>query len=301
MADSTLELGGIGQRGIILIQRWRDGAPAADGIEEELAELCAARGWDALLTPDLYHLPQDHAVWDALRKVGEVAAVFGWIAPRPMSWLLQQHGIHASDARAFDLLYYEDVWSAFEALCHAGACAPGGTVGTVAELGESAGGRWYPIMDGERCVNCQHCLQFCLFGVYELDDDGSVHVAQPDNCKDGCPACARICPQSAIMFPLYGKDAAVAGAPGRFVELDAAAKRMFYTRTGQECPLCGLSGELPRAKSEGEKCAECGRETSPPQPPSPQVARGETATAPPNALDEIDNLIDQLDRLKPGS
>ena len=116
--------------------------------------------------------------------------------------------------------------------------------GKLEQLGEPAGARWYPVLDGSRCVNCQHCLQFCLFGVYELDGEGRVAVCHPDQCKPGCPACSRICPQSAIMFPLYEKDAAIAGAPGEFVTLDAAARKMFYTRTGQPCPECGqVAGE----------------------------------------------------------
>ena len=68
------------------------------------------------------------------------------------------------------------------------------------------------MLDGSRCVNCQHCLQFCLFGVYTLDAQGNVAVSRPDQCKPGCPACSRVCPQGAIMFPLYERDAAIAGA-----------------------------------------------------------------------------------------
>ena len=37
-------------------------------------------------------------------------------------------------------------------------------------------------------------------GVFAVDGT-SVKVAQPDHCKTDCPACARICPQNAIIFP----------------------------------------------------------------------------------------------------
>jgi NAD-dependent dihydropyrimidine dehydrogenase PreA subunit len=85
-------------------------------------------------------------------------------------------------------------------------------------------------MDLSRCTNCGNCFQFCLFGVYEKDAQGQVTVARPDNCKPGCPACARICPSSAIMFPLYAQDPAVSGAPGCYVVVDEKAAAMFRER-----------------------------------------------------------------------
>ena len=64
---------------------------------------------------------------------------------------------------------------------------------------------WFPVIDYGRCENCKQCLGFCLFGVYELSDDGKVEVRNPANCKTNCPACARACPNSAIIFPKYGE------------------------------------------------------------------------------------------------
>jgi ferredoxin len=79
-------------------------------------------------------------------------------------------------------------------------------------------------------------LQFCLFGVYELDAEEKVTVGNPDRCKTGCPACSRICPQSAIMFPLYEKDAAIAGAPGQFVTPAAQTKGLVEVRSPAAAP-----------------------------------------------------------------
>lgn len=62
---------------------------------------------------------------------------------------------------------------------------------------------WFPVIDRERCGNCKTCLNFCLFGVYGLDDDGNIRVDNPANCKNKCPACARACPDVAIIFPKY--------------------------------------------------------------------------------------------------
>jgi NAD-dependent dihydropyrimidine dehydrogenase PreA subunit len=60
---------------------------------------------------------------------------------------------------------------------------------------------WYPLIDYDRCSGCQQCASFCLFNVYEIGPGGKVEVSNPRNCKTNCPACARICPQAAIMFP----------------------------------------------------------------------------------------------------
>ncbi len=71
---------------------------------------------------------------------------------------------------------------------------------------------WFPVIDYERCKNCKQCLEFCLFGVYETDADGRVTVVQPQNCKNKCPACARICPEAAIIFPKVN-ESPIDGAP----------------------------------------------------------------------------------------
>lgn len=72
--------------------------------------------------------------------------------------------------------------------------------------------RWHPVIDYSRCTNCMECIDFCLFGVYGLDKFERILVDNQDNCKKGCPACSRVCPEHAIMFPEY-KTPAIAGAP----------------------------------------------------------------------------------------
>ncbi|MBN2137536.1 MAG: ferredoxin family protein [Sedimentisphaerales bacterium] len=64
---------------------------------------------------------------------------------------------------------------------------------------------WFPVIDYDRCRNCKQCYGFCLFGVYQLDEDGRVEVRNPASCKTNCPACAKACPASAIIFPKYGE------------------------------------------------------------------------------------------------
>ena len=36
-----------------------------------------------------------------------------------------------------------------------------------------------------------------------MTDDGRVEVSNPSSCKTNCPACARVCPHKAIIFPKY--------------------------------------------------------------------------------------------------
>lgn len=80
------------------------------------------------------------------------------------------------------------------------------------ELLKMPGRRWHPVIDYSRCTNCMECIDFCLFGVYGVDAHERILVEHQDNCKKGCPACSRVCPEHAIMFPEY-KTPAIAGAP----------------------------------------------------------------------------------------
>ncbi len=224
----------------------------------------------------------------------------GWLHPRPIRWLLHRHQITVAESQILDLRTFADADSAISAVMQiaagtAGADDSAGRHSTMRleRLRAPTRPRWYPVIDATRCINCQHCLQFCLFGVYELDAGGKVEVRQPDQCKPGCPACARICPQSAIMFPLYEKDAAIAGAPGQYVALDAAARRMFYARTQQPCPACGRKTERKSSSpAAGDRlCPECGRRL-----PASQVAKGAAVAGERLPFDDLDILVDQLDQ-----
>jgi Pyruvate/2-oxoacid:ferredoxin oxidoreductase delta subunit len=62
---------------------------------------------------------------------------------------------------------------------------------------------WFPVIDYSRCTNCMQCLTFCLFDVYGVSTEKKIEVRQPTNCKTDCPACSRVCPEVAILFPKY--------------------------------------------------------------------------------------------------
>ncbi|QDV84520.1 ATP-binding protein [Planctomycetes bacterium TBK1r] len=83
--------------------------------------------------------------------------------------------------------------------------------GRIVQVEETTARRWYPVIDFSRCTNCMECVDFCLFGVYGVDAAETILVEQPDNCRKGCPACSRVCPENAIIFPQH-KAPAIAGA-----------------------------------------------------------------------------------------
>ena len=75
--------------------------------------------------------------------------------------------------------------------------------GQLVQVDEQTSRRWYPVIDFSRCTNCMECVDFCLFGVYGVDGTENILVEQPDNCRKGCPACSRVCPENAIIFPQH--------------------------------------------------------------------------------------------------
>lgn len=187
-----------------------------DSGERALARACAERlKLKVLLLPSICHLPDLHPVWKRLSGVETDLAVVPGIHPRPASWLLRARGVNLPPERIMFFDPGQDMEKRLSALQS--------MVGNKAEkkgvveelfLGESMKERWYPVLDGGRCSRCGSCVEFCLFEVYARAEDGSVAVKQPDACKPGCPACSRICPEGAIMFPLYDKDPAIAGVEG---------------------------------------------------------------------------------------
>lgn len=64
---------------------------------------------------------------------------------------------------------------------------------------------WYPVIDRTRCSGCGTCHDYCLFSAYARETRASaaerMRVTAPLNCKTGCPACARLCPEAALIFP----------------------------------------------------------------------------------------------------
>lgn len=87
---------------------------------------------------------------------------------------------------------------------------------------------WFPVIDYDRCTNCMQCLSFCLFDVYGVDGDKRIQVQNNDNCKTNCPACSRVCPEVAIMFPKYSSGP-INGEPVKQEDIDRESMKVDIT------------------------------------------------------------------------
>ncbi len=158
--------------------------------------------------------------------------------------------------------------------------------------------RWYPVIDYSRCTNCMECIDFCLFGVYGVDRGETILVEQPDNCRKGCPACSRVCPENAIMFPQH-KTPAIAGAPVDAGGFKIDLSKLFGAPERDEDPAEAA------ARERNEQLILAGRAAVDFNSSSTESAANGSATATIEARvpkqerkpDELDSLLDQLDAL----
>lgn len=156
----------------------------------------------------------------------------------------------------------------------------------VVRIEETGGRRWYPVIDYSRCTNCMECIDFCLFGVYGVDKVETILVEQPDNCRKGCPACSRVCPENAIIFPQH-KTPAIAGAPVGVGSLKIDLSKLFGA------PDEGKSAEEIAALERDEQLVMAGREAV----GLTVGVRKRQEDKPDEPRDELDDLIDGLDKL----
>ncbi len=162
---------------------------------------------------------------------------------------------------------------------------------SIVEISESPGRRWYPVIDFSRCTNCMECIDFCLFGVYGVDTLETIVVEQADNCRKGCPACSRVCPQNAIMFPQH-KTPAIAGAP-----VDASGMKIDLSKLFG-APESDEDAAIVAARERDEQLILAGRQAvgTPRSELSERLSQSAEA-AKDSRADELDALIDQLDSL----
>ncbi|WP_417385691.1 ATP-binding protein [Gimesia sp.] len=141
--------------------------------------------------------------------------------------------------------------------------------------------RWYPVIDYGLCTNCMECIDFCLFGVYGVDQGGQILVEEQDSCKKGCPACSRVCPENAIIFPGH-KTPGIAGADGEVAGLKIDLSKLF-----------GAPDALEMAARERDvELVADGRDAVGMTVGIPQRTKISKETS-----DELDDLIDSLDAL----
>ncbi len=192
----------------ILPQKVKDqvlaGLDAADVAVEEVEDLCRM---SAEKDPRLQEL--------AGEKTLKIAACF----PRAVKWLFHAAETPLDDSRHEVLNMRE---SSAEEVCSA---IVGESVTVPEEVPEAVAEKsqpwkpWFPVIDFDRCTNCMQCLSFCLFDVYGVSADKKIQVQNPTKCKTDCPACSRVCPEAAILFPKY-RAAPINGAPVSEADLD---------------------------------------------------------------------------------
>jgi len=177
---------------MLIISRHRQ-----EANDSEIASRLAAKFNTVVLSvPLLYDLTADSPIIQRLRSFKESAYFLAPLSERSIKSILSL--LQIPFAEAFET---EDAVQ-----------IPDGGIngGQVEYLTETLTPRWYPVIDVAQCTACLECVNYCLFGVYSIGGDSRPFVDQPDSCRDGCPACARVCPSKAIMFPLY-EDRTIAG------------------------------------------------------------------------------------------
>ena len=154
----------------------------------------------------------------------------------------------------------------------------------VTVIEETTERRWYPVIDMSRCTNCMECIDFCLFGVYGIDQTDTILVEQADNCRKGCPACSRVCPENAILFPQH-KTPAIAGSADVVAALKIDLSKLFGAPEGDAVDVA--------VRERDEQLMLAGREVV---GDAVGISRS-TSASHGGEPDDLDRLIDQLDAL----
>jgi ferredoxin len=157
---------------------------------------------------------------------------------------------------------------------------------TLQQIEGDATRRWYPVIDFSRCTNCMECIDFCLFGVYGVDPLETILVEQPDNCRKGCPACSRVCPENAIMFPQH-KTPAIAGSNDAAEAMKIDLSQLFGAPAEEKSAI-----DIAAAERD-EQLLMAGRDAVGLSVGIPKRQNQKDA----QPRDSLDDLVDQLDDL----
>ena len=254
--------------------------------------------------PPLYDLMADSPSFERLRTLSGRLVVLSWLPSRAAYWLLRGAGVSGSrvespedqsrEARqiwCLDLHQYERPEDCVEAIRQILSESVDSEVvvtdeqAAVEKIDTAVSPRWYPIIDYDRCENCLECLNFCLFGVFGLDASEAVLVEQPDACRPGCPACARVCPSGAIMFPEHADPTISGRATGR--------SKCAQDNSMPSIPLLPMIDSLDLAQSERE-ASRTTKSTFPKSKPGQESDR-DSAVEGGNRLDDLVDGLDAFD------
>jgi len=279
-----------------------------------------------LRVPHVYDLEAAGPSLAALRELSGDLIVLAWLYPRATHWILDRNGVRGRRGRTrldedenaaaddgqvaageraervattrelpdrtiycLDLRLHESpepYLEAIQQIVQGGVRAATEASPAVRRIDEPLRRRWYPVIDFSRCTNCMECIDFCLFGVYGVDEAENILVELPDNCRKGCPACSRVCPENAIMFPQH-KTPAIAGG----MREPGGLKLDLSTLFGAAESL--LNERNIAARERDEHLLLAGQRPAGPAAPATAPDSGETA----EPRDKLDALIDQLDAM----
>lgn len=221
---------------------------------------------------------------EEIRRIGKEATVetvslLGWIGGKPKPEQMERYlnPAHAGNGNGKE---HAALPAASEQL---GAAPQDAAVLQPVRIAEEAGRRWYPVIDYSRCTNCMECIDFCLFGVYGVDRAETILVEQPDNCRKGCPACSRVCPENAIIFPQHKSPAIAGSADENAGGLKIDLSKLFGAPDALEVAVLERDVELVAVGRDavGMAIGIPKRQNNPSQGPK----------------DELDHLMDELDGL----
>lgn len=206
----------------IIVFRGRDESPLeADAFCEEMSKRLAV---DVFSVPSLYDLRSFGRTVSRLKTMAGPLLVLCRFPERAMLALMKKLEIRPKRLEYIELsdeLTLENLKTAIEAAVEKFRPFENSAEPAFERLEEPTVKRWYPIIDETACISCLECVNFCLFGVYTIGQGDRALVDQPDACRDGCPACSRVCPAGAIMFPLYAEP----GIAGRLSPEATVAQR----------------------------------------------------------------------------
>jgi len=196
---------------------------AADDDRRRVRAALRASGADVEATADLCGLAaRRDARLAALAAAADLHVVACY--PRAVRWLFEAAGAPLRPDAQVHNLRAAGAAGVLEALGLGGAPADRETADppeppdALAPAGPGEWVPWFPVIDYDRCRACRQCAEFCLFGVYRVAPEGRVEVVRPEKCKTNCPACARNCPHSAIVFAKFADGGPIAGDEGLLAE-----------------------------------------------------------------------------------
>jgi NAD-dependent dihydropyrimidine dehydrogenase PreA subunit len=158
-----------------------------------LTRLLLERGLEVSCHRDLAATPAADSNGGATVLVGHFG---GAATAQPDSGVSMVNVVEATDGARIDP-------AALAAAIISQSAGPGPAADALPAVKPAAWKPWFPVIDYSRCTNCMQCLSFCLFDVYGVSSESKIQVQHQSNCKTDCPACSRVCPEVAIMFPKY--------------------------------------------------------------------------------------------------